>query len=386
MSLEEVNYTITTASPNTSLADHQHLIANQYRPPRMVPPHVEMPRPPQAMAGIPQQQFHQPAIPYQQFHQNQQQQNFSPNLGAALGLAAGLGIGQHQNGFRPGAQNQFNGAQYDAHHRHHGWPPAPWNQNNNFQNYYDQLLLQNLMAQNRNLQNQNWQNQYRNNNMYLLPQYGYGGYPQYGYAGYPQYGYGAYSPYAYDGYTQYGYGGYPQYGYGGYQGQFGRGAGGNQIFNSIGALFDGLIRGGQNQSRYMNQQRGYPEMMPPAMPGGYDPRRQQPGPYDSQGQHIPRHRPAHPRETNCDTSYEHGNGKHHAPSDRHAHTHTVAEGESLWKIAKHEICKSGKSTPSDAQIDSAVKRIAKANEHRYPSLKNDPDHIETGWKIRIPRI
>jgi nucleoid-associated protein YgaU len=51
-------------------------------------------------------------------------------------------------------------------------------------------------------------------------------------------------------------------------------------------------------------------------------------------------------------------------------TWTVHEGQSLSLIA--------------ALNSTTVHRIVRANADRYPSLRANPDHIETGWSLHIP--
>lgn len=50
--------------------------------------------------------------------------------------------------------------------------------------------------------------------------------------------------------------------------------------------------------------------------------------------------------------------------------HSVARGESLWKLAK--------------DYGTTVPALQKANMGRYPSLGTDPDHILVGWTLVIP--
>lgn len=53
--------------------------------------------------------------------------------------------------------------------------------------------------------------------------------------------------------------------------------------------------------------------------------------------------------------------------------YTVAPGDKLTGIAKRQLGQAGRFT-----------EIAILNYDRYPSLKTNPDHIQEGWKLRLP--
>ncbi len=65
--------------------------------------------------------------------------------------------------------------------------------------------------------------------------------------------------------------------------------------------------------------------------------------------------------------------------------HSVREGENLWEIAQHSVSTAGDTTSTPGEILHQVKRIVESNKTDYPSLVQDPDHIEVGWRLRIPR-
>ncbi|MCX6815038.1 MAG: LysM peptidoglycan-binding domain-containing protein [Candidatus Aenigmarchaeota archaeon] len=66
------------------------------------------------------------------------------------------------------------------------------------------------------------------------------------------------------------------------------------------------------------------------------------------------------------------------PAANKENIYNVNKGDCLWNIAKN--------LKLDTNIGNAVKKIVEENKGKYPTLENNPDHIEAGWMLKIPKF